>query len=431
MAWDLLSSTRSLTGKLAIFFTSISLVVGVVTSLIFIAALDWSEDRVIERRILIDRNAAIERYLAGAEGRIEIDALTVAYNSLDLVPDPYRSYLSEHDSFLSEVDFSLKSLSRLIYKGYFFEQGQRRDIILLSQVDEVELDSSELLYSGTIIVALVASLMLLFGGLLYRLSKRLIEPVNEIVLQLKQQSGDAERSFSINKDAANEFQLLTDRLNQYRSELNLVLKREQAFARYVSHELRTPMTVIKGASKLLLRSDHCSFQERQIHRIDNATTQVSTMIDALLALVRYERNVDDAPLRTVSESEVRSIVSNNTVQSHAKEVTIALVIDSLPTVRATQPVLSMIVGNLLRNAISATVKGNIDLKVSSSELTLIDDGPGLSKQPDQFGHGLGLLIVDDLCRRYGWQFELTNCDNRGCIARIDFASNGGREPSSG
>lgn len=417
----LFSSTVTLTGKLAVFFACVSLVVGAFAFLVFLAALRWSEDRMAERRILIDRNAAVDRYLAGEQGRLDIDALTVAYDSLSLVPEPYKTFLANHRVYLGEKDFRNEPLSYMIYKGFFFKHGKQQDIILFSYVDSVEFDANEILYTGVVVVALVTFLMLLFGGLLFRLSKRLIEPLNDIVLQLERQSGNTEASFSINEDAAGEFQSLTQCLNQYRRELNLVLKREQAFARYASHELRTALTVIKGANKLLLRSGHRPFQERQIFRIDDATNQMITIIDALLALVKYENSENDRPSREVSAPEMERIVSNNTVQHVLKKVSVDLEIESLPLIKASPPVLNMVVGNLLRNATAATTEGTINLRLTSKDLTVTDDGPGLSDESGQEGHGLGLLIVRDLCSRYGWQFELFNHQSRGCVARIIFA----------
>ena len=38
------------------------------------------------------------------------------------------------------------------------------------------------------------------------------------------------------------------------------------------------------------------------------------------------------------------------------------------------------------------------------------------------GHGLGLMIVDDLCQRYGWQFKIGTHPEGGCEAVIDLAS---------
>ncbi|WP_394127323.1 sensor histidine kinase [Vibrio hepatarius] len=414
------SNTKTLTGHLAIFFTAVSVAVGIVSFFIFYLALQWSEDRVGERRILIDRDAAVERFLNGENGAIRLDELTVAYNEMNLVPEDYRDFLQSKQSYLGEVGEDFNPLSHMVFKGQYTDQGDTKPIVLLTLIDRVEFGVDELVYSGAIVVMFVATLMFAFGTILYRLSIRLIEPLNDITEQLNQDSIDVEQAFSIQPQSAHEFHLLTNRLNQYRSELNQTLKREQAFARYASHELRTPLTVVKGANKLLMRSESTEFQGRQIQRIEDATQEMITMVDALLSIVRYERNTGDAPLREITKEEIESIVESNAIQASSKHLDIELSFDSSPLTRATEPVINMILGNLLRNAIAATEQGLITVNISKDQLMIIDDGSGLKEAPNSEGHGLGLLIVDDLCQRYQWQFDIQNHHSRGCIATIKF-----------
>ncbi|ROV59166.1 sensor histidine kinase [Vibrio ponticus] len=416
----LLRSTQSLTNSLAAFFIGISIIIGVVSFTVFALAIHWSEDRMGERRALLDRDIAIERFIAGEQGKIKIDVLTDAYNDIALVPDEYRQFLNNHDSFLGEVEMDHLNISRMVYKGSYSHNGNSFDIVLLSRIDNVEFDLDEIVYSSLIVVTIVSILMCIFGTVLYRLSIRLIEPLNDIAKQLESHSGNSENEFSISDEAAEEFQILTERLNQYRTDLNLALKREQAFARYASHELRTPLTVVKGASKLLARKEQTEFNQRQIERIDGATSQMITMVDALLGLVRYERNVDDVPLRDVSLQELKTIVADNSIQAREKQIDIKLQVDAMPSLKAAPPVLNMVIGNLIRNAIAATSQGEITISVNNNQISIIDDGSGLKETPNAEGHGLGLLIVDDLSRRYNWQFSLTNHTTRGCIATIAF-----------
>ncbi len=79
-----------------------------------------------------------------------------------------------------------------------------------------------------------------------------------------------------------EFRQLTDRSINIVEEINSLLKREQAFARYSSHELRTPLTVARGANKLLLRSETTEFQSRQVERIDDTIVQMSEIVGLYL-----------------------------------------------------------------------------------------------------------------------------------------------------
>ena len=418
MISNVLTSTKTLTGRLAVFFGLMAVIVSAFVYVVFVAALYMSEDRVGERRILIDRDYAVRLFQAGESGELRIDDLTIAYNDPSFIPAEYYKFIKDKESFIGEVGEEPES--RMVYVGEYTDEGETFPIILLSEIDLVELDVSELMYATTFVLTLLSILIFGFGALLYRLSKRLIEPFNSLSEQLESNKLNLNEEFDVSEGAAVEFRQLTDQLNQYRREINSLIKREQAFARYSSHELRTPLTVARGANKLLLRSETTEFQSRQVERIDEAIIQMSEMVDALLGLVRYERNSDDAPLRLFSQQELEAIVSKNSLQADEKLVEISLHIQSEPTIQATSAIMNMLVGNLLRNAIAATNSGTVTVTLSEQSIVIEDQGEGLQEQYNPNGHGLGLLIVDDLCQRFHWGFELVNRNSGGCTARIAF-----------
>ncbi|MEZ9544556.1 sensor histidine kinase [Vibrio sp. 10N.286.48.C11] len=418
MISNVLTSTKTLTGRLAVFFGLMAVIVSAFVYVVFITALYLSEDRVGERRILIDRNYAVGLFQSGESGELRIDDLTIAYNDLSYLPKKYLKYIEGKENFIGEVGEDPES--RMVYVGEYTHEGRTHPIVLLSEIDRVELSVFELVYATTFVLALLSILIFSFGALLYRLSKRLIEPFNSLSEQLESNKLNLNEEFGVNDDAAVEFRQLTDQLNQYRREINSLVKREQAFVRYSSHELRTPLTVARGANKLLLRSETTEFQSRQVERIDEAIVQMSEMVDALLGLVRYERNSDDAPLRLFSQQELEAIVSKNSLQADEKQVEISLHIQSEPTIQATSAIMNMLVGNLLRNAIAATNSGTVTVTLSEQSIVIEDQGEGLQEQYNPNGHGLGLLIVEDLCQRFQWGFELVNRSCGGCTAKITF-----------
>ena len=418
MILNVLTSTKTLTGRLAVFFGIMAVIVSAFVYVVFVSALYLSEDRVGERRILIDRNYAVEIFQSGKSGELRIDGLTMAYNDLSHVPKRYLQYIKGKESFLGEVGDEPES--RMMYAGEYSHGGNTYPIILLSEIDRVEFDNYELMYATTFVLTLLSILIFSFGALLYRLSKRLIEPFNSLSEQLETNKLNLGEEFGVNDDAAVEFRQLTDQLNQYHREINSLIKREQAFARYSSHELRTPLTVVRGANKLLLRSETTEFQSRQVERIDDAIVQMSEMVDALLGLVRYERNSDDAPLRLFTQQELEGIISKNSLQADDKEVEISLQVQSEPTIQATSAIMNMLIGNLLRNAIAATNSGTVTITLSQDNLEIEDQGEGLQEQYNPNGHGLGLLIVEDLCQRFDWSFQLFNLSCGGCTAKIAF-----------
>ncbi|WP_390337813.1 sensor histidine kinase [Vibrio harveyi] len=413
-------STQSMTGRLALFFSFVSVVIGIFCFALITGALLWSEDRVGERRIMIDKKEAIEHFQSHPNaGVIQLDLLTTAYNDIALVPAPFQKYLIGKKHFLDEVGD--EPSSRMIYMSTYTSKGVEHPVILVSLIDEIEITTEEFIMVVAMVLSIVAILVFLFGSLLLRLSQRLIEPVNALKTQLDQHQGDPTQTFSVPESSAKEFQTLADELNEYRRNLNQVIKREQAFARYASHELRTPLTVMKGSSSLLARSASTDFQTRQVHRIQDATQQMSTMVDALLGLVRYERNTDDSPVRSISEEELTQIIAQSQAQADEKALSFDVQINGNPKTRATNAVLTIILGNLIRNGIAATPYGAIHIGMNEDTIWVRDEGEGFSSIPHSEGHGLGLMIVDDLCHRYGWQFDIGTHPDGGCEAVINLA----------
>ncbi|WCP81298.1 HAMP domain-containing sensor histidine kinase [Vibrio harveyi] len=413
-------STQSMTGRLALFFSFVSVVIGIFCFALITGALLWSEDRVGERRIMIDKKEAIEHFQSHPNaGVIQLDLLTTAYNDIALVPAPFQKYLIGKKHFLDEVGD--EPSSRMIYMSTYTSKGVEHPVILVSLIDEIEITTEEFIMVVAMVLSIVAILVFLFGSLLLRLSQRLIEPVNALKTQLDQHQGDPTQTFSVPESSAKEFQTLADELNEYRRKINQVIKREQAFARYASHELRTPLTVMKGSSSLLARSASTDFQTRQVHRIQDATQQMSTMVDALLGLVRYERNTDDSPVRSISEEELTQIIAQSQAQADEKALSFDVQIDGNPKTRATNAVLTIILGNLIRNSIAATPYGAIHIGMNEDTIWVRDEGEGFSSIPHSEGHGLGLMIVDDLCHRYGWQFDIGTHPDGGCEAVINLA----------
>ncbi|CAH0525692.1 sensor histidine kinase [Vibrio hippocampi] len=415
------SDVQSMTGRLALFFSLVSAVVGLFCFVIISAVIYWAEDRVSERRIHIDRDAAIAIFQQGvAKGSLKLDTITYAYNDLDLVPERVKPYLEGKTSYLNDIGSEPDSV--MVLFQHYEHQGELYPIVVVSAIDRVETPALEFTAVIGLILLLVTILMLLFGRLLQRLSASLIQPVNVLNHQLELHQGDPSLQFLMPEGSAREFKLLAAKLNEYRVQADKLLKREQAFARYASHELRTPLTVIKGASGLLARNSQTPFEERQVTRIKDSTNQMSAMIDTLLSLVRYERDRDSAPIRTITAQEIHDIVALNQAQADLKNLAIEVNVVSTPQTQATYATMIIVLGNLLRNAIAASQNGPIQVLMNSKSLIVTDDGEGLSETPTAEGHGLGLLIVDDLCKRYGWRFKLENHPQGGCHASIEFSS---------
>ena len=104
-------------------------------------------------------------------------------------------------------------------------------------------------------------------------------------------------------------------------------------------------------------------------------------------------------------------------------------------VLAPEKVVSILVGNLLRNAFNYTPEGTIKVIIGDQWLEVSDSGVGMSHQQlqavtepfyrggqlaDSPGHGLGMAIVKRLCQRYQWRLSVTSSIGEGTQVRIHF-----------
>ena len=102
-------------------------------------------------------------------------------------------------------------------------------------------------------------------------------------------------------------------------------------------------------------------------------------------------------------------------------------------VESSERVLSVLIGNLLRNAFSYTDKGAISIRIGSDYVCVADSGPGISKGDiDQIfqpyfrgsaggeGYGVGLSIVKRLVDRFDWKLEVESEEGEGTAFTVRF-----------
>ena len=118
---------------------------------------------------------------------------------------------------------------------------------------------------------------------------------------------------------------------------------------------------------------------------------------------------------------LNAIIEQNSAQANEKEISLLTQVESEPNIHATDAIMNMLIGNLIRNAIAATSSnGKVHITLTDSQISIEDEGEGLQEQYNPNGHGLGLLVVEDLCNRFEWDFELKNRPTGGCVAQIIF-----------
>jgi signal transduction histidine kinase len=117
-----------------------------------------------------------------------------------------------------------------------------------------------------------------------------------------------------------------------------------------------------------------------------------------------------------------------------KQLTIDYRPQFLLRTRASDKVLSVLIGNLIRNAFLYTDGGSIDISVKSDSIVISDSGKGIPPHQvdDMFkpyrrgenanvaGYGVGLTIVKRLSDRFNWPITIQSEPGIGTSIAVQF-----------
>jgi len=157
---------------------------------------------------------------------------------------------------------------------------------------------------------------------------------------------------------------------------------------------------------------------------------MSALIDALLLLARE----DDAPIEEFCDCELllRQMVERYRALAVQRGNKIELVIDTAISLNVAPALFLIVVGNLIRNAVSHTESGSIMVRLHQDRLVVIDTGSGIGSDEigrvfqrfyrgaSSGGSGIGLSLVKRVCDRQRWEIALENHTGGGTLATLRF-----------
>ncbi len=270
------------------------------------------------------------------------------------------------------------------------------------------------------------------GGFL--LAIRVIAPVTRLAAQVSQaEPGDS--NLSLSKQARNdEVGELARTFDRYLRRLREFIERESYFTADVSHELRTPLAIILGSVEVMEQDETLSArQQERIARMKRAVQDMIELTNALLLMAReHVPSVDEPPCH-VGEV-VRSCVDKHQYLIGDRPIRLEVELAAEPNLTVERPLLEIVIGNLIRNALFHTRSGTILLRLEAERLIVRDTGAGMRpedlahaleryyKGPSSAGSGVGLSLVKRICDRYNWRIVLDSEQGRGTTAEIAFSA---------
>lgn len=332
-----------------------------------------------------------------------------------------------------------------LQQGYFEYETEENEYVVGVRNDGnvryvVTYDSSlfdrheEILQQALIAGVVVFGLMAL--GLGVWTANRILAPITALARQMRELGGEVEATALDVQWGNDEVAELAVAFEHYMQRVQELVSREREFTANVSHELRTPIMVASSSVELLLAREGVNEDAaRRLQRISRALRQMTNLVDAFLILGRESGATSYTEEPIEIESALREIVELRNEAAQAKKLELALVVNATPRVAAPRTVVSVVLDNLVRNALAYTSTGRISVALNDDNVRISDTGRGIPDDERQRvferefrgrdtgsrGSGLGLAIVKALCDRYGWRVSVESNDEGGTTAQVRFS----------
>lgn len=288
-----------------------------------------------------------------------------------------------------------------------------------------------------LVVMGAALAMTVLLGLAVTLSvNHLVRPLKAFLGQIgalrPDQSGQAVR---LPRTASSDLVAIADALNGYLRRNDHFVERERAFIDSASHELRTPIAVISGAAEIALaQPDVTPDVHHRLERIQRTASHVEQLISLLLVLAKDPAQLGKASDRIALDQLLPDIVDDHRHLLEDKALSVH-VGPLLPCeIQAPVVIVQAAIGNLLRNAIESSDRGEIRVRLEAPATVVIDDpGHGMSPEEisaiyaklargggDRGGGGIGLDLISRLCEHLHWQLRFDSAPGRGTTTTLRF-----------
>lgn len=325
-----------------------------------------------------------------------------------------------------ELDDGFEALNKATGEAYFLMKtqfstvsGPREAILLMDfrlyEKSEEQLLDSHIKQVGFSFVLLIFSLLVVV-----RISDRLTRPISSFAETLANKATKDLEPVPLPAGTATiELVEMVDTFNRYQDRIRSLLERERSFSRYASHEMRTPLTVMRGALTLLEETEDPKVAAVQRRRLHDALVEMSELIETLLELTRTGGGKDIPRQLTVEELE--AIAREHDHLLAGKNLTWRAHVKGEPVVHMPEAAFRILLGNLVKNAFRYAQADEVLIEARPGRITVSDVGAGHDDgEHVEEGFGLGLLLVRDICHRYGWRTEHKGNERGGWTTIVTF-----------
>jgi two-component system sensor histidine kinase TctE len=234
---------------------------------------------------------------------------------------------------------------------------------------------------------------------------------------------------------------LVDALNLLFEMLSGAARAQSQFVADTAHQLRTPIAGLLGSLQVLMREPAAAPLQGRLASLYEGVSTLSHSANQLLALAQADRSTSLAG--GFGKTDLKSVVERTVERNVDRAVECGLDLGaecSPANVDANARLLDDLLGNLVDNALKYTppdgrVTVRCGYEAGQPYLEVEDDGPGIPESErarvlERFyrsagspagGCGLGLAIVDEICKQHDGRLSIeTGTNGRGVKLRVLF-----------
>ena len=302
--------------------------------------------------------------------------------------------------------------------AYVTEKGPKKLFLIFEEAQVSKLA----LYFGITPLIIVLLIVYLPAFVSFSFSKRAFSPVLQLVERLESakisKSGIESLKFDdIKKVGHSDVNTLIDSFEDFSQRISQLINRERNFSRYASHELRTPLTVLRGSMSMLKRQELTPKSKQLVERMQPMIDEMQALIEALLMLSRDEViEISDDPI--LINDTLKTTVEDTIRLFDPRDIKMDWQPKHLVQAHIPEQLFSIVISNLVRNAcVYSQDPATIKVIINGADVIIEDQGKGMNPEHlnrimepfyrvdehgEEKGFGLGLSIVDMICRQCGW-----------------------------
>ncbi len=390
---------------------------------------------IIETRKLVEQNLILLNDQASLEDQLIIHQMTETHDALlESIQEKSNSApASEND----QLQIRQKSMSRLLeFLNLLINKNQiyiQTEITRLEVITAQSVQVALLLIAGTLVAAVTTAFII---------TRTITRPIGVLIKGTEQiANGNFD---TIHVSSNDEISLLSDAINDMSTKINDTNKLKTQTMQQISHELKSPLQAVQSAHDVLKASKAVRSDKIQmLEIINNGINKMSHFSHQYLDLAKIESGTMQYNMEMLNFiTIVDRIVEEAKLIASSKEISIELNTTPIPETMMDEEKVSMVINNLVSNAIKYTQKyGKIIVSVAPSDigiqLQVQDSGIGISqdeiesvfvrfyqasniKGARSLGSGVGLAIVKAYTEGHGGRVHVESNLDKGSLFRVEF-----------